>query len=85
MAEKSRAQSYLLVGGVVGQPGIPGPHEGTGRPAVAAWWLRKAWLGDDVTDAAAAPATTTDRTRTRKASFIVGYPSLKNLKKAVDE
>jgi hypothetical protein len=37
------------------------------------------WLGVEETETAAAPATTTDRTRTRKASFILGYPSLKKL------
>jgi hypothetical protein len=63
---------------------MPGPHVGTGSPAVADWWLRKECFGDEETEAAAAPATTTDRTKTRKASFIIGYPSQKKLKKFID-
>ena len=60
---------------------MPGPQVGTGSPALAAWWLAKACFGVEETEAAAAPATTTDRMRTRKASFIVSYPSWKNLLK----
>ena len=41
-------------------------------------------FGLEETEAAAAPATTTERTMTRKASFIVGYPSLKDLNKMLD-
>jgi hypothetical protein len=52
---------------------MPGPHVGVGSPAVADWWLEKAFFGVEETEAAAAPATTTDRTKTRMASFIVGY------------
>ena len=63
----------------------PGPQVGTGRPAVAAWWLGTAFFTDEVTEAAAAPATTTERARTRKASFINGYPLLKNPKIPVDD
>ena len=63
---------------------MPGPQEGTGRPDVAVWWLEKVCFGVEETEAAAAPATTTDRTKTRKASFIVGYPSQKILYKILD-
>ena len=57
---------------------IPGPQRGTGSPAVAAWWLGTMCLGLEDTEAAAAPATTTESTRTRKASFITGYPLRKS-------
>jgi hypothetical protein len=63
---------------------IPGPQDGTGSPAVADWWLAKVCFGLEETEAAAAPATTTDRTKTRKASFILGYPSQKILYKILD-
>jgi len=62
----------------------PGPQEGTGKPAVADWWLEKARFGVEETEAAAAPATTTDRTKTRMASFIIGYPSQKSLYKKLN-
>ncbi len=58
---------------------MPGPQTGTGKPAVADWWLENVCFGVEETEAAAAPATTTDRTRTRKASFIIGYPTEKSL------
>jgi len=51
---------------------------------VADWWLAKVCFGLEETEAAAAPATTTDRTKTRKASFILGYPSQKILYKILD-
>ena len=62
---------------------MPGPQDGTGRAPVADWWLVKVCLGDDETEAAAAPATTTDKARTRTSSFIIGYPSLRNLEEDV--
>jgi hypothetical protein len=62
---------------------MPGPQTGTGSAAAAAWWLTNECFGVEVTEAAAAPATTTDRTTTRKASFIIGYPSLENRNKIV--
>jgi hypothetical protein len=40
--------------------------------AVADWWLGMALVVGDETEAAAAPATTTDRAKMRIASFIVG-------------
>jgi hypothetical protein len=64
---------------------MPGPQVGVGSPAVADWWLEKLWFGLEETEAAAAPATTTDRTKTRKASFIVDYPSQKILYKLLDK
>ena len=76
-----RSQSFYLV--VVVQP-MPGPQVGVGNPAVADWWLEKVCFGVEETEAAAAPATTTDRTKTRKASFIFGYPSQKILYKILD-
>ena len=63
---------------------MPGPQVGTGSPAVADWWLMKECLGVVEKEAAAAPATTTDRTKTRKASFILGYPSQEILYKILD-
>jgi hypothetical protein len=63
---------------------MPGPHVGVGSPAVADWWLKNEWFGFEETEAAAAPATTTDRTKTRKASFIFSYPSQKWLQKLID-
>ena len=58
---------------VLVQP-MPGPQVGTGSPAVADWWLENVCFGVEETEAAAAPATTTESTKTRKASFIIGYP-----------
>jgi hypothetical protein len=43
--------------------------------AVADWWLGTTGVVLGVTAAAAAPATTTDRTKMRKASFMIGNPS----------
>jgi len=63
----------------------PGPQVGTGSPAVAAWWLGMEFFTDEETEAAAAPATTTESARTRKASFISGYPLQKILKISVDD
>jgi hypothetical protein len=62
--------SYLPL---TGQP-IPGPHPGEGRLEVADKWLEIKWEVDDENDAAAAPATTIANTKTRIASFIIGYP-----------
>lgn len=70
------AHGYYFV--VFVQP-MPGPQVGTGSPAVADWWLEKERFGVEETEAAAAPATTTDRTKTRNASFIIGYPLRKSL------
>jgi len=63
---------------------MPGPQRGTGRAAVADWWLATTCLGVDETEAAAAAATTTESRRARIASFIVGYPSRKSLEKLID-
>jgi hypothetical protein len=63
---------------VVEQP-IPGPQPGTGKPEVAERWLVNTCFGVDVTEAAATPATTTEKTNTRKMSFIISYPSVKSL------
>jgi hypothetical protein len=63
---------------------MPGPQVGTGSPEVADWWLESICFEDEETEAAAAPATTTDRTKTRNASFIFGYPSLKCQNKMLD-
>jgi hypothetical protein len=63
---------------------MPGPQVGVGSPEVADGGLAKVCFGLEETEAAAAPATTTDRTRTRKASFIVGYPSQRILYKILD-
>jgi hypothetical protein len=49
--------------------------EGTGSEPVADWWLAKTRELDDESEAAAAPAKTTDRAKIRMASFIVGYLS----------
>jgi len=45
-----------------GQP-IPGPQQGIGRLEVADWWLAMAVMVLGATEAAAAPATTTDRAK----------------------
>jgi len=68
---------------VVVQP-MPGPQVGVGSPAVADWWLEIICFGLDETEAAAAPATTTDRTIKRNASFMFGYPSQKSQNKMLD-
>jgi len=44
--------------------------------AVADWWLRIAGADLEVVAAAAAPATTTERTKMRIASFMVCNPFL---------
>jgi hypothetical protein len=62
---------------------MPGPQPGTGKPEVAERWLAIACLGAEEKEAAAAPATTTERIRTWNASFIVSYPSLENLTQSV--
>ena len=62
----------------MGQVGTPGPHAGTGRPAVTAWWLTIAREAEGDMEAAAAPATTRDRAKIRTTSFMIGYP-LKDL------
>ena len=53
---------------------MPGPQVGTGKPEVADRWLATACVVVEDSEAAAAPATTTERTKMRRASFIVGYP-----------
>jgi hypothetical protein len=50
-----------------------GPQPGPGKPAVADWWLGMATVLE--VEAAAAPATTTNRAKMRMVSFIVGNPS----------
>jgi hypothetical protein len=42
--------------------------------AVADWWLGTMGAVLGATAAAAAPATTTDRAKTRKANFMAGNP-----------
>jgi hypothetical protein len=66
---------YLVV---VEHP-MPGPQPGTGRPEVADAWLLNACFGVEETEAAATPPTTTERTKTRIASFIISYPLQKFL------
>ena len=58
---------------------MPGPHKGTGRPAVADWWLENGCFGVEETEAAAATGNDDGQDETRKASFIIGYPSQKSL------
>jgi hypothetical protein len=53
---------------------MPGPHAGIGMLSVAAWWLRTAWVEEDDTEAAAAPATTTERAKMRTMVFMSGKP-----------
>jgi len=53
---------------------MPGPHVGVGSWAVADWWLGMACVVEDETEAAAAPAKTTARAKTRIASFMVSNP-----------
>jgi len=48
-----------------------GPHSGTGNVEVADWWLGRTVADLGVTAAAAALATTTDRTKTRMATFTM--------------
>jgi len=55
-----------------------GPHPGTGRLAVADWWLGMTCEVEEEKEAAAAPATTTERAKIRMASFMIVIP-LKNL------
>lgn len=50
----------------------PGTQSGIGRLWVADWWLGFAFVTSEETEATAIPANTTDRVRTRMASFIVG-------------
>jgi hypothetical protein len=45
---------------------------GPGILSVADWWLGKAGATLEVVEAAATPATTTDRAKMRIASFIFG-------------
>ena len=54
------------------QPGIPGPHVGTGKLAVTLWWLG---IASEVAGEreAKAPASTTKTAKMRTASFIKGY------------
>ena len=67
---------------VVVQP-MPGPQVGVGNPEVAERWLATTCLGDEETEAAAMPATTTQKAKTRNASFIISYPLRKNLDKGI--
>ena len=53
---------------------MPGPHSGTGKWAVADWWLGMVDAVLGVVAAAAAPATTMVRAKMRIASFMVGNP-----------
>jgi hypothetical protein len=48
-----------------------GPHVGTGNVSVADWWLRIAWVEEEESEAAAAPAITTDNAKMRTASFMM--------------
>ena len=50
-----------------------GPHPGTGRADVADW-LEMARGVEEETEAAAAPATTTDKAKIRMASFMIDDP-----------
>jgi hypothetical protein len=45
-----------------------------GRLEVADWWLGMAGVVEDEREAAAAPAKTTDRAKTRMTSFMVIIP-----------
>jgi hypothetical protein len=54
-------------------PGIPGPQVGVGNDAVADWWLGRAGAVLGEVAAALTPATTTQKAKTRMASFMVGY------------
>ena len=49
--------------------GMPGPHVGIGRVSVADWWLRTTWIGEEETEAAAAPAITTDKSENANNEF----------------
>jgi hypothetical protein len=60
---------------LAGHVGSPGAQSGIGILAVADWELGKAGLEEDETEAAAAPAKTTDNAKMRIASFIIGNPS----------
>jgi hypothetical protein len=67
---------------VVVQP-MPGPQVGVGNPEVAERWLTTACLGVEETEAAVTPATTTQKAKTRNASFIISYPLQRFLTKNV--
>lgn len=62
------------------QVGTWGPHSGVGREfgvgklAVADWWLARTRALLEETEAAAAPAKTTDMAKMRMASFMIGNP-----------
>jgi len=45
-----------------------------GRVAVADWWLRTTLIGEEETEAAAAPAITTERAKMRTTSFMMSNP-----------
>jgi hypothetical protein len=68
------AHSYLLGGLLGGQVGMPGPQPGIGKAEVADWWLARTCVEEECVAAAAAPAKTMERARTRIASFIIGNP-----------
>jgi hypothetical protein len=53
---------------------MPGPHAGIGKAEVADWWLARTCVEEECVAAAAAPAKTMERARTRIASFIIGNP-----------
>jgi hypothetical protein len=59
-----------------------GPQVGTGKVSVADWWLRIAWVEEEESEAAAAPAITTDNAKMRTASFMMSY-SFRNLVRAL--
>jgi hypothetical protein len=54
-----------------GQPGMWGPHVGTGKVSVADWWFPIACVEEEEIEAAAAPAITTDNAKMRTASFMM--------------
>ena len=57
-----------------GQVGMFGPHPGTGKLAVADWWLATTCFVEGVTEAAATPTKTMASAKIRMVSFIVGNP-----------
>ncbi len=74
MALLCYAPPYLLLVGLLGPQGMPGPQNGTGIPAVADWWLTMACEVAEENEAAAAPARTRQSAEMRIASFIVSNP-----------
>jgi hypothetical protein len=51
--------------------GSPGTHPGTGKLAVADWWLKNGFVATDENEPAAKPAKTIESAKKRIASFIV--------------